>query len=99
MLTFEKSSCQSKLTCDVTTDLLAEVTVKLAVEKASSIMSWVTTSMLNGRTKWHGPGKCEYDEAAAIIGAEVRDAFGTRAGRLAVVVWAAIARFVEMMTA
>jgi len=28
-------------------------------------MAWVTVSMLNGMTKWHGPGQPEYDEAAA----------------------------------
>ena len=31
-------------------------------------MAWMTVSMLNGMTKWHGPGQPEYDEAAASIG-------------------------------
>jgi len=31
-------------------------------------MSWVTTSALNGQTKWHGPGNAEYDAAAGISG-------------------------------
>ena len=70
----EKSS--SWLTDDVT-DLLTvdqPVKVRSSVKKASCIMAWVTTSMLNGATKWHGPGHAEYDEAAALLG----DALVTR---------------------
>ena len=35
---------------------------------SSSIMAWVTTSSLNGMTKWHGPGHAAYDEAATALG-------------------------------
>ena len=41
------------------------------VKNTSIRMAWVTTSMLNGLTKWHGPGHAAYDEAATALGAEV----------------------------
>ena len=34
-------------------------------------MAWVTTSTLNGMTKWHGAGHAAYDEAVTALGAEV----------------------------
>ena len=40
-------------------------------KSSSSSMAWVTTSTLNGMTKWHGPGHAAYDEAATALGAEV----------------------------
>ena len=64
------SSC--KLTTDVTSDWLTTDTIKSKVTNVStSIMSFVTTSELNGQTKWHGPGHAAYDAAAATIGSEV----------------------------
>ena len=44
---------------------------KASIKNASSTMAWVTTSTLNGMTKWHGAGHAAYDEAVTALGAEV----------------------------
>ena len=45
---------------------------------------FITLSMLNGHTKWTGPGNALYDAAAQALGQEVRDAILTREADLRV---------------